>query len=86
MKGLQLSDKEKQLVIEALLFTSNVDVSSEHTEKQRTDMLSLAEKINDQNIKLHNIYFYKTGVYEEKSSETLLERFPNMPAHDIIKD
>lgn len=49
-------------------------------------MINLAEKLNDQGIKLHNIYFYKAGVYEEQSSETLLERFPNLFAQDIIKD
>ena len=86
MKGLQLSDEEKQLIIESLLFTSNVDVCSEHTEKQRAEMLNLVEKLNSPEIKLHNIYFHKSAVYEEKSAETLLQRFPNVPAYDIFTD
>jgi hypothetical protein len=86
MKGLQISEKEKQLIIESLLFTSNVDVCSEHTDRHRAEMLDLAEKINDKNIKLHNIFLFKTDVYEEESSKTLLERFPNIATQDIITD
>jgi hypothetical protein len=49
-------------------------------------MVELAEKVNDRNIKLHNIYMYKTGVFEDMTSEEISKRFPNIPRETIIQD
>ena len=86
MKGLQLTDKERQLIVEALLFLGNIDVCAEHNEKQLVDILALAETLNDTNIKLNNIYFWPSEVFVEGSSKNLLERFPNLPKGEVFSD
>jgi hypothetical protein len=86
MKGLQLNTEEKQLLVESLLFAASCDVCSDHTPVHRKRMVELAEKVNDRNIKLHNIYMYKTGVFEDMTSEEISKRFPNIPRETIIQD
>jgi len=89
MKGLQLHIEEKQLLVESLLFTASCDVCSDHTPAHRKRMIDLAEKINDKNTKLYNIYVYETGVTEisdEPSIESILTKIPNIPKQTAIKD
>jgi len=86
MKGLQLNTEEKQLLVESLLFTAHCDVCSDHTVTHRKRLLELAEKINDKNNKLHNIYLYDTGVTEDTTAEELTRRFPNIPLQTVIQD
>jgi hypothetical protein len=86
MKGLQFTTEEKQLLIEALLFTSCSEVCSDHTDVHRLKMISLAEKINDVPNKLYNIYTYKTNVDDDKFTDLAIEKFTNLPIHDIITD
>jgi hypothetical protein len=89
MKGLQLDIEEKQLLVESLLFTASCDVCSDHTPAHRKRMIDLAEKINDKNTKLYNIYVYETGVTEisdEPSIESILTKIPNIPKQTAIKD
>jgi hypothetical protein len=86
MKGLQLNTEEKQLLVESLLFTAGCDVCSDHTTAHRKLIIDLADKINDKNIKLHNIYMYKTDMYADTESELIAKRFPNIPQETIIQD
>jgi hypothetical protein len=86
MKGLQLNTEEKQLLVEALLFTASCDVCSDHTPVHHKRMLDLAEKINDKNIKLHNIYIYETGINDDIITEEVTRKIPNIPRQTVIKD
>ena len=86
MKGLQLNTEEKQLLVESLLFTASCDICSDHTPVHRKRMLDLAEKINDKNIKLHNIFIYETGVCDDFTVDELNNRIPNIPRQTVIKD
>jgi hypothetical protein len=86
MKGLQLNTEEKQLLVEALLFTASCDVCSDHTAVHRRRLLEIAEKVNDKNIKLHNIFVYKTGISDDTAPEEIVKRFPNIPQETQIID
>jgi hypothetical protein len=86
MKGLQLNTEEKQLLVESLLFTASCDICSDHTPVHRKRMLDLAERINDKNIKLHNIFIYETGVSDDFTVDELNNRIPNIPRQTVIKD
>jgi len=87
MKGLQLSTEEKQLILEALLFTCHVDVCSDHTESHRRRMFELASKLNDVNQKLHNVYIYGENSSEDDIPlEEVVKTFPNLPVHTAITD
>ena len=86
MKGLQLNTEERQLLVESLLFTAHCDVCSDHTVTHRKRILELAEKINDKNNKLHNVYLYDTGVAEETTAAELTRKFPNIPIETVIQD
>ena len=87
MKGIQFTTEEKQLVIEALLFSSITDVCAEWTRKNEKQMLDLATKLNDADTKLSNIYLFDEGVFENaKLVEHTKEMFPNLPCNSIIID
>jgi hypothetical protein len=86
MKGLQLNTEEKQLLVESLLFTASCDVCSDHTATHRKRILDLAEKINDKNVKLHNIFIYKTGISDDVTPDEIATKFPNVPRETIIQD
>jgi hypothetical protein len=86
MKGLQLNTEEKQLLVESLLFTACADVCSDHTLTHQKHILDLAEKINDKNIKLFNIYTFKSDIYSDAISEEVFKRFPNIPQETEIID
>jgi hypothetical protein len=85
MKNLQFTLEEKQLIVEALLFVSATDVCSEHTQVHRIKMLEIAEKLNENLGKLHNIYLF-TESAAEPESQYVLSRFKNLPQQDIIED
>lgn len=87
MKGLQFTLEEKQLLLEALLFTTSCDVCSDHTLGHRKKMLELAKKINDPEIKLHNIYVYDSGICEDEiAPKKIINSFPNLPVQAVITD
>jgi len=86
MKGLQLNSEEKQLLVESLLFTASCDVCSDHTPVHRKRMLELAERINDKNSKLYNIFIYETGISDDFTVDELTKRIPNIPKQTLIKD
>ena len=84
MKGLQLTSEEKQLLVEALLFTANTEVCSDHSDAHIERMLKLAERINDPTIKLYNIYFYGEDLLGADAERKVLAKFPNIPTKVII--
>lgn len=84
MKGIQFTLEEKQLLIEALLFTSCTDVCSEHTKIHQIKMLDLAKKLNTDVGPLHNVYVYP--MEEDEICKLAVEQFNNLPHQDIIKD
>lgn len=86
MKGIQFTAEEKQLLVEALLFTASCDVSSEHSDVHRRRMIELAKRVNDVNQKLHNIYIYESGLNEDVTTEDLKKFFPNLPAQFVITE
>lgn len=87
MKGVQFTIEEKQLLVEALLFTASCDVCSDHTNRHRAEMVNLAEKINNVDQKLYNVYVYSTDLLDDKKiTETILKKFPNLPKHTVITD
>lgn len=86
MKGIQFSLEEKQLIVEALLFTSSADVCSDHTEAHRIKMIDIAAKLNDTLGKLYNIYVYKNSIVEDNTTNMIVEKFNNIPLQDIISD
>jgi len=91
MKGLQLTIEDKQLLIEALLFTSVTDICSEHTSLHRKQMFELAQKLNNPEIKLPNVYIYALDdILEEETKEikveTVIKNFPNLTIQTSIID
>ena len=87
MKSIQLTTEEKQLIVEALLFSSITDNCAEWTPKQDKLMIELAKKINDVDIKLDNVYLFEGGVLDNpKLAEQTKETFPNLPRNSIIVD
>lgn len=87
MKGIQFTTEEKQLVIEALLFSSITDVCAEWTRKHEKQMVDLAAKLNDTDTKLVNVYLFDEGVLNNpKLAEYTKKMFPNLPRNSIIID
>ena len=88
MKNLQFTVEEKQLIVEALLFSAVTDVCSEHTQVHRLKMIEIAEKLNTNLGKLHNIYLFKPILeeYTEKEVYLAMNNFKNLPIQDIIED
>ncbi len=87
MKGFQFTAEEKQLIVESLLFSASCDVCSDHTNKHREQMVKLAEKINDTNQKLYNIYIYETDLLDDKKiTEKIIKNFSNLPLQTVITD
>ena len=87
MKGIQFTLEEKQLLVEALLFTACTDVCSDHTDAHRAKMLQLAEALNWEVGKLHNIYLYKNKdlLFEDPDiANKLLNNFKNIPVTEIV--
>lgn len=75
-----LTPEELKLVIEALLFTSSVQVQSDHDDKQTKQMVDIAKKLNKDNaVTLDSIYFLVETEYEESYANDILEAFPNVP-------
>lgn len=89
MKGIQFTLEEKQLIVEALLFTSSADICSDHTDAHRIKMVEIATKLNEALGKLYNIYMYKNSIVEDATTDIILEKFNNVPLQnidDIIND
>lgn len=88
MKNNGFTLEEAQLLIEALLFTANTDICSDHTLAQRAKMLNFAQNLNEKFDKphLHNIFVFKDNTVFDETTNSVIEKFPNVPLQDIIKD
>lgn len=87
MKGLQLSSEEKQLLIEALLYSTTPDVIAEWTSHQLALLRSIAKKLNEENVKLSNIYLFGCESYQlTEESTQIVKDFPNLPRVGVITD
>jgi hypothetical protein len=87
MKGIQLTLEEKQLLVEALLFSSITDICAEWTPKQHQLMLELAKKINVPDVRLNNIYLFEGGPFDNPIlAEQTKKDFTNLPRSSIITD
>jgi len=87
MKGIQLTLEEKQLLVEALLFSSITDICAEWTPKQNQLMVELAQKLNNPDIKLSNIYLFEGGPFDNPVlAEKTKQTFSNLPCSSVITD
>jgi len=87
MKGIQLTLEEKQLLVEALLFSSITDICAEWTPKQHQLMVELAKKFNSSDIKLNNIYLFEGGPFDNPVlAEQTKKDFINLPRSSVIVD
>jgi hypothetical protein len=87
MKGTQLTIEEKQLLVEALLFSSVTDICAEWTPKQNQLMVDLAKRFNDPNVRLSNIYLFESGPFDNPIlAENTKKEFINLPCSSVITD
>ena len=87
MKGIQFTTEEKQLLVEALLFSSVTDICAEWTDKQTQSMIEIAKRLNNEDSKLYNVYLFEGGVFDNpKTAERVKELFPNLPRNSVITD
>lgn len=87
MKGTQFTVEEKQLIVEALLFSSSVDVCAEWTPKQNALMVDIAKRLNETEIKLNTVYLFEGGMFDdEQLANQLIKDFPNLPRSSVITD
>jgi hypothetical protein len=73
-----LTDRENNLIIESLLFSSSVNVGGYWQEEDITDIVEIAKKLRRENTKLKNIVFYE-------SEEDRLKGYEDQWAGDIKK-
>ena len=75
---LNLKQDEVNMLLEALLFASSVNVGADWTEKDITKMVSLSKKLKRQlngSTNLENIVFYQEDNYEDKWTQTVFNDF-----------
>lgn len=78
MVTLDLKQDEANMLLEALLFASSVNVGADWTEKDITKMVSLSKKLKRQlngSTKLENIVFYQEENYEDKWTQSVFNFF-----------
>jgi hypothetical protein len=77
---LSLSKKEINMLIEALLFSTSVNVGADWDEENIDNMIFLSKKLKTQlndNSKLEHIVFYKEENYEDKWTQSVFDFFKN---------
>lgn len=75
---LELKQDEANMLLEALLFASSVNVGADWTEKDITKMVSLSKKLKRQlngSTNLENIVFYQEDNYEDKWTQSVFNFF-----------
>jgi hypothetical protein len=77
--SLELKVEEANMLIEALLFSSSVNVGADWNESNITKMFNLSKKIKDKvkEPNLKHIVFFKEDNYEDKWTEKLFEHYQN---------
>jgi hypothetical protein len=75
---LDLKDEEANILLEALLFASSVNVGASWEEKDINKMVSLSKKIKKHlngSTKLEHIVFYEEKNYEDSWTQTVFNFF-----------
>lgn len=75
---LELKQDEANMLLEALLFASSVNVGADWTEKDITKMVSLSKRLKRQlngSTNLENIVFYQEDNYEDKWTQSVFNFF-----------
>lgn len=75
---LELKQDEANMLLEALLFASSVNVGADWKEKDIDKMVSLSKKLKKElngNTKLKNIVFYQEENYEDNWTQTVFNFF-----------
>ncbi len=75
---LELKQEEANMVIEALLFASSVNVGADWDEKDINKMVSLSKKVKTElngSTKLNNIVFYQEENYEDDWTQSVFDFF-----------
>lgn len=75
---LELKQDEANMLLEALLFASSVNVGADWTEKDITKMVSLSKRLKRQlngSTNLENIVFYQEENYEDKWTQSVFNFF-----------
>lgn len=75
---LELKQDEANMLLEALLFASSVNVGADWTEKDINKMVSLSKKLKRQlngSTNLENIVFYQEDNYEDKWTQSVFNFF-----------
>ena len=75
---LELKQEEANILLEALLFATSVNVGADWTEKNINKMVFLSKKLKRQlngSTKLDNIVFYKEDNYEDKWTQSVFNFF-----------
>jgi hypothetical protein len=75
--SLDLKEDEVNMLIEALLFSSSVNVGANWNESTLTKMFNLSKKIKKsiEAPKLEHIVFYKEDNYEDKLTPNIVEQY-----------
>jgi hypothetical protein len=77
---LEIKQDEANMLLEALLFASSVNVGADWTEKDINKMVSLSKKLKNQlngSTKLSNIVFYQEENYEDSWTQSVFNFFKN---------
>jgi hypothetical protein len=77
---LELKHEEANMIIEALLFASSVNVGADWKEKDINKMISLSKKVKTElngSTKLNNIVFYQEENYEDDWTQSVFNFFKN---------
>ena len=75
---LELKQDEANMLLEALLFASSVNVGADWTEKDINKMVTLSKKLKRQlngSTNLENIVFYQEENYEDKWTQSVFNFF-----------
>lgn len=75
---LDLKQDEANMLLEALLFASSVNVGADWTEKDINKMVTLSKKVKRQlngSTNLENIVFYQEENYEDKWTQSVFNFF-----------
>jgi len=77
---LEIKQDEANMLLEALLFASSVNVGADWTEKDINKMVSLSKKLKNQlngSTKLSNIVFHQEENYEDSWTQSVFNFFKN---------
>jgi hypothetical protein len=76
--NLDLKQNEANIILEALLFASSVNVGANWDKKDINEMIDLSKKVKHElngSTKLDRIVFYKEKNYEDRWTQTVFDFF-----------